>query len=99
MNRPATAPERGKAPTISHQHPVASVHEVGWLAANEVLNVGDQLVGECLHRFIARPRDMRCKDEVRCVEQAEQRVIVAWRLRCQHIEPGTTDQTLAQRRD
>jgi hypothetical protein len=70
---------------------VASVHEVGWFAADEVLDVVDELVGKRLHRLITCPRDMRGQDEVRRVQEAEQRVIVARRLRRQHIKSGTSE--------
>src|SRR5437660_1005879 len=65
-------------------------------AARKGLDVVDQLVGERLHGFAARPRDMRRDDEVG-QPQFEEGIALARRLCREHVEAGAAKRPMLQR--
>src|SRR5688572_4941188 len=72
-------------------------HQVMRLASNESLEIGNQLIGQCLHCFLAGPGDVRRQNKVRQVEVKQWVSLPRW-LITQNIESGSGDLTGLQGR-
>src|SRR3972149_5216006 len=82
--------------SLTGDHPWAkriSDDAVSRRAADECLDVVDQLVGHDLHGVAARPGDVRRQDEVGQI-RLEQGIARARRFRGQYVEAGAADPAL-----
>ena len=79
-----------------HSKLFSGFHHVLRLACRECVYVVDELVGEDLHGFAARPSDMRRDDEI-WQPQIEQNIALLGRLDRQDVETRAANDFVGQR--